>query len=232
MYNFALSESLTCLIDFPTRILDYDDQSSSHLDLFLASNPDVCKICHDSPLGGSDPVVVLFDISLNCSAAKKSPIPCAIFIHDLGDWDNCHDFLHVVLWMDTFAKLAETWAEEVTSQISIGINTFISSHKYQLKPYSSSWFSPACVAAITHHNNLFRKFQRGNSTINKHLFTNVGNQYRIVIHDAKSDNEQHIRGCISSQNISSHEFWRIIKHVSGNTKPSIQQTWDLDNILR
>ena len=70
-YNFSLSQSLTQLVDFPTRFPDRDDQTPSLLDLFLSSNPNVCNASVLSRLGNSDHAVVNVDISLSSKAAQE-----------------------------------------------------------------------------------------------------------------------------------------------------------------
>lgn len=70
MYNFALTQLLKQLVDLSTRIPDHDYQSSSILDFLLASNPDTCKACHDSPLAESGHAVASVGVSLNYAAVK------------------------------------------------------------------------------------------------------------------------------------------------------------------
>ena len=57
-YNFALSQDLTQIVSFPTRIPDCGGQEPSLLDLFLTTNPDICSATSYPPLGSSDHVVV------------------------------------------------------------------------------------------------------------------------------------------------------------------------------
>ena len=80
-------------MDFPTRITDRIDQRSSLLDIFLTSNPDICNIAHESPLGKSDHIVVSVNLTLNCPTAQESPIHRTLFSYDSGDWDNFRDLL-------------------------------------------------------------------------------------------------------------------------------------------
>ena len=56
------------------------------------------------------------------------------------------------------------------SWLLAGRDAFVPSRKYQVKPHSSPWFSPACAAAIAHRNHYFHLFQRVNPDENKRLF--------------------------------------------------------------
>ena len=42
-YNFSISNDLTQIINFPTRIPDCDSQSPARLDLFLSSDASICS---------------------------------------------------------------------------------------------------------------------------------------------------------------------------------------------
>ena len=67
-----------------------------------------------------------------------------------ADRDGICDHLRDVPWEDIFelsASAAALW-------VQVGIHVYIS-HKYQVKPHSSPWFSAACAAAIVHRNSFF-----------------------------------------------------------------------------
>ena len=57
-YNFSISNDLTQMVNFPTRIPDCDSHSPALLDLFLSSGGSNCSTMAFPPLGNSDRVVV------------------------------------------------------------------------------------------------------------------------------------------------------------------------------
>ena len=57
-YNFSISNDLTQMVNFPTRIPDCDSHSPALLDLFLSSDASICFTMAFPPLGNSDHVVV------------------------------------------------------------------------------------------------------------------------------------------------------------------------------
>ena len=61
-YNFSISNDLTQMVNFPTRIHDCDSHSSALSDLFLASDARICSTMAFPPLGNSDHVVVSVSI--------------------------------------------------------------------------------------------------------------------------------------------------------------------------
>ena len=61
-HNFSISNDLTQMVNFPTRIQDCDSYSSALLDIFLSSDASVCSKMAFPPMGNSDHVVVSVSI--------------------------------------------------------------------------------------------------------------------------------------------------------------------------
>ena len=57
-YNFSISNDLTQMVDFPTRITDCDSHSPALLDLFFSSDASICSAMAFPPLRNSNHVVV------------------------------------------------------------------------------------------------------------------------------------------------------------------------------
>ena len=57
-YNFSISNDLTQMVNFPTRIPDCDSHRSPLLDLFISSDPSICSTMAFPPLRNSDHAVV------------------------------------------------------------------------------------------------------------------------------------------------------------------------------
>ena len=57
-YNFSISNDLTQMVNFPTRIPDCDSHSPALLDLFLSSDASICSTMAFPSLRNSDHVVV------------------------------------------------------------------------------------------------------------------------------------------------------------------------------
>ena len=220
-HNFAISQSLHQTVDFVTRIPDRDDHSPSLLDLFLTSNPTICQTSSSSALGKSDHVVVNIQISLNTKAAQESPFHRTLYSYDRGDWDSFRDFLRDVPWPDVFKLDGEKCAEEVASWIKAGIDAFIPYRKFQQKPHSTPWFSPACAAAIAHRNHFYKVFQREKSADSKRRFRHAANECKRAIDSAKTQYVQRTQERIAAQKIGSRDFWRIYNNISNKGKSNI-----------
>ena len=81
-YNFSISNDLTQIVNFPTRIPDCDSHSPALLDLFLTSDASICSTMAFPPLGNSGHVVVSvsIDFPIN-STLKKKDYPLESFAH-------------------------------------------------------------------------------------------------------------------------------------------------------
>ena len=71
-YNFSISNDLTQMVNFPTRIPDCDSHSPALLDLFLSSDTSICSTMAFPPLGSSDHVVVSVSIDFSTNS-KQMP---------------------------------------------------------------------------------------------------------------------------------------------------------------
>ena len=74
-----------------------------------------------------------------------------------------------VPWENIF-KLSASTASEFFEWDEVGIDVCIPYRKYQVKPYSSPWFSAASTAAIVHRNNFFCLYQKDKSSESKVKF--------------------------------------------------------------
>ena len=71
-YNFSISNYLTQMVNFPTRILDYDSHSPALLDIF-SSDASICSAMAFPPLGNSDHVVVSVSIEFPANSQQDAP---------------------------------------------------------------------------------------------------------------------------------------------------------------
>ena len=119
------------------------------------------------PLGNSDHVVVSVSIDFPINSKQDIPFHRVAYDYSRADWDGLHDHLRDVPWEDIFKLDASTAASEFCEWVQVGIDVYISHHKYQVKPHSSPWFSAACTAAIVHRNHLFCLYQQNKSSESK-----------------------------------------------------------------
>ena len=59
------------------------------------------------------------------------------------------------------------------------------SHKYQVKPHSSLWFSAISAASVVHRSHFFRLYQQFNLFESKLKFEQVSNHWKRVLEAAK-----------------------------------------------
>ena len=71
--NFSISDDLTQMVNFPTRIPDCDSHSPALLDLFISSDASICSTMAFPPLGNSDHVVVSVSIDFSSNSQWDMP---------------------------------------------------------------------------------------------------------------------------------------------------------------
>ena len=124
-YNFSISNGLTQMVNFPTRIPDCDSHSPALLDLFISSDASICSTMAFPPLGNSDHVVVSVSIDFPSYSQRDAPFHRVVYYFSRADWDNLHNHLRDNLRENIFKLSASVAASEFSERIQIAINLYI-----------------------------------------------------------------------------------------------------------
>ena len=110
----------------------------------------------------------------------------------------------------------------------IGIDVYFLHCKYQVKPHSSPWFSAACAAAIAHRKSLvcskrinFLKVKSRKASI----------LYKRVLKAGKLACANNTKGSMTSQKLSSLDFFRIASSVLNKGESSIPPLFNDPELL-
>ena len=76
------------MVNFPTRIPDYDSHSPAHLDLFLSSDVSICSAMAFPPSGNSDHVVVSVSIYFSSNSQQDAGFHRIAHDYFCTDWDG------------------------------------------------------------------------------------------------------------------------------------------------
>ena len=109
-YNFSISNDLTQVGDFPTRIPDCDSHSPALLDFFYLLK--LVFVLAFPLLGNSDHVLVSVSIEFPINSKKDAPFHGMAYDYSRADWDGLCDHLRNVLWEDIF-KLSASAAARI-----------------------------------------------------------------------------------------------------------------------
>ena len=120
-YNFSISNDVTQMINFSTRIPDCDSHSRALLDLFLSSDASICTTMAFSPLGNSDHVVVSLSIDFSWNSQQDTSFHCIAYDFSCADWDGLCDHLRDVPWEDVFKLGASAAASEFCEWVGIDV---------------------------------------------------------------------------------------------------------------
>ena len=91
-YNFSVSNDLTEIVNFPTRISDCD--------LCLSSDARICFTTAFPPLRNYDHLISQFPLTSN--SKQDAPFQCIVCDYSHADWDGPCDHLRDVLWKNIF----------------------------------------------------------------------------------------------------------------------------------
>ena len=95
-YNVSISNDLTQMVNFPTRIPDCDSHSPALLDLFISSDASICSAMAFAPLGNSDHVFVSVSIDFPTNSQQDAPFHHIAYDYSRADWDGLRDHLRDV----------------------------------------------------------------------------------------------------------------------------------------
>ena len=95
-YHFSISNDLTQIVNFPTRISDCYSYSPALLGLFFSSDASICSTMAFPPLGNSDHVVVSVSIDFPKNSKQDTPFHRVAFDYSPADWDGLRNHLRDV----------------------------------------------------------------------------------------------------------------------------------------
>ena len=130
-----ISNDLTQMVNFPTRIPDCDSHSPALLDLFLSSDASISSAMAFPLLGNSDHVVVSVSIDFSSNSQRDAPFHRIACDYSRADSDGLRDHLRDVPWEDIFKLSASAAASEFCKWVQVGIDVYIPHRKYQVKPH-------------------------------------------------------------------------------------------------
>ena len=100
------------MVNFRTRIPDYDLHSPALLDLFISSNASIYSAMAFPPMGNSDHVVVSVSIDFPLNSQRDAPFHCIAYDYSRADWDGRRDHVRDVPWEDIFKLSTSAAANE------------------------------------------------------------------------------------------------------------------------
>ena len=134
---FFLSNDITQMVNFPTRIPDCDSHSPALLDLFPSSDASICSTMTLPSLENSNHVVVSVSIVFPSNSQQDALFHHIAYDYSRADWDGLCDHLRDVPWDDIFKLSDSADVSEFCEWVQVGINAFIPHKKYQVKPHPS-----------------------------------------------------------------------------------------------
>ena len=129
-YTFSISNDLTQMVNFPTRIPDCNSHSPALLDLFISSDASICSTIAFPPLGNSDHVLFSVSIDFPSNSQRDALFHGITYDYSRADWDGLRDHLRDVPWEHVFKLGASAAANEFCEWVQVGIDVYIPHRKY------------------------------------------------------------------------------------------------------
>ena len=230
-YKFSISNNVTQIVNFPTRIPNCDSHSPALSDLFISSDASICSTMAFPPLKNSDHVVVSVSIDFPLNSKQDTLFHRVAYDYSRADWDSLCDHLRDVPWEDIFKLSASAATSEFCEWIQVGIDVYIPHRKYQVKPHSSPWFSAPCAAAIVHRNHFFRLCQQNKSSASKIKLRQASNRCKRVLEAAKLAYATKTKESITSQKLGSRDFWQIANSLLNKGKSATPTLFNRPEVL-
>ena len=207
------------MINFPRWMPDCDSHSPALFHLFLSS---VYSIGSAMVFPSNSDHVVSVCIDFPSNSQGDTLFHRKAYDYSHADCDGLHDHLRDVPWVDDFKLGASVAASEFCEWVQVGIDVYIPHRKYQVTPHSSPWFSADCAAAIIHRNHFFfHLHQKDKPSDSKVKFKQGSNHCKRVLEAVKVAYANKIKESITSQNLGSHDFWRIGNSALNKGKSAI-----------
>ena len=132
------------------------------MDLFICFEPSIYSTVACPPLGISDHVIVSVSINIPLNLGEALFIAQLMVILMLIE--------HASRWFERCCLYATSTKFVEWAQVGIDVP-----HPKYINPYSSPWFSAACVAAIVHRDYFFHLHRQNESSACKVMFTETIN---------------------------------------------------------
>ena len=132
-YNFSISNDLTQMTDFPTRISDCDSHSPALLDLFLSSDASICSTMAFPQLENSDHIVVSVSIDFPSNSQQDDPFHRIAYEYSRAVCDGLRDHLRDVPWKYIYKLSASATPNEFCEWVHVVIDVYIPHRKNQVK---------------------------------------------------------------------------------------------------
>ena len=195
------------------------------LDLFL-SYASICSTMAFPPLENSDHVVVSVSIDFPSYLQRDAPFLRMACDYSCADWNGLCDH-----WEMFLGGISLNSASAAASEFSEWIrNVYIHHRKYQVKPYSSPWFSAACAAAIVPRNHFFRLHQKDKSSESKVKFREASDRSKRVLEAAKLAYANKTKES-TFKKLGCRDFGRIANIVLNKGKSAIALLFNASEVL-
>ena len=219
------------MVNFPIWIPDFDSHSHALSDFFPSSDASIYSTKAFPPLGNSDHVVASVSIDFTLYSLQGARFHRIAYDYSCADTDGLCDHFRDLPWENIFKLSTSAAVSQFFEWVQVGIDAYIPHRKYQVKPHSSPWFSPACAATTVHRNPFFQLYKKDKFSESKVKFRQASYRFKRVLEAAKLAYANKTKESITSQKLGSSDFWRIANSVLNKGKSAIPPLFSCPEVL-
>ena len=213
--------SLKQTINEPTH---FTEHSSSLLDIILSSN-----VAHLIFSGVGDPLLTQ-EVRYHCptygifnfSKPKHKSFLRHTWSFDRGDYNKLREKASLTNWDSLYDIDINKHAQNISNHIIKIAKECIPNTKTRIKPDEPPWINQEIKILIRKRKRAYKKAKRTNFHDHWVKFKHIRNRVINSIRDSKQKLKNAIADKLKSDNLSSRDWWRILKSViAPNSKSSV-----------
>jgi len=216
IYDFSILNSLSQLVNSPTRVPDRSSDRPQTLDLFLTSHPsNYSSVSVAPPIGNSDHNLISLEhsISSSCSNSGKR----TIWKFGEADWEGLRNFFSSLIWNDIISwSDVNKCSSQITEFIMCGMELYIPHKTVCAKPNNPRWFSAECKSAVAAKNKAYQAYKQSRSAQSREHYIIARNNCNDVVRNSKSDFIKSIANKVCASPSYDKRFWSLAKKIGSN----------------
>ncbi|MCG8049110.1 MAG: reverse transcriptase domain-containing protein [Candidatus Thiodiazotropha endolucinida] len=218
--------SLTQIVNEPTHFTEY---SSSLIDLMLVSNPN-----HVILNGVGDPFLGQ-DLRYHCpifgvfkfSTPKRKTFTRHIWRYEQGNYELLKENAASADWNALKNSDIEIYAEGLINKILEIAKACIPNKIVTIRPSDPPWITSTVKRYIRKRKRAYRRAKQTNSASDWNNFRRLRNKTVSIIREAKKSLNQSLSEKLKSDNLSSKQWWSLLKSfispTTGSTSPPLEK---------
>ena len=156
--------------------------------MFQCSNHNDCVAEILDPLSNSEHATIAVHVIYYSNATTAHSFHQTVSQDGKANLSAFHSFIYDIPWSSVLCHSPSEAADEGTRWICVGMELFIPSQIFQMRPHSQPWLTPSCATAIACHNHFSKKYHHDCSRQTRHFYCLASDCCKRVLEDSTLEN--------------------------------------------